>query len=121
MPFERLLQELVTRAPGARGAVFCDHEGEFVHLVIHDPKLTAYDMRCYGAHLASTWLNLESGSTQGGAGGIIELKIDCTGGTLLCRGLTAGYYLVLLLARGVATAPAAFQLRRVAGEVSREM
>lgn len=121
MPFERLLKELVTRAPGARGAVFCDFEGEFVHLVIQDPALTDYDMRCYGAHLAATWLNLQSGSTQGGAGGIVELKIDCEGGALLCRALRDGYYLVLLLAHGAATAPAAFEMRRVAEEVAREL
>ncbi len=121
MPFHRLLKGLVERSPGARGAVFCDHEGEFVQLVIQDQALTDYDMRCYGAHLAATWLSLENGSTLWGAGGIVELKIDCDGGTLLCRALRDGYYLVLLLARGAATAPAAFEMRRVAEEVSREL
>lgn len=121
MPFQRLLKGLVTRARGARGAVFCDQEGEFVHLVIQDEALTAYDMRCYGAHLAATWLNLRNGSEQVGAGGIVELKIDCTGGALLCRALRDGYYLVLLLAHGAAIAPASFQMRRVAEEVAREL
>ena len=119
MPFERLLKDLVTRAAGARGAVFCDHEGEFVQLVIQDPALTDYDLRCYGAHLAATWLSLQSG--LGGAGGIVELKIDCDGGALLCRALRDGYYLVLLLAHGAATASAAFEMRRVAEAVSREL
>ena len=121
MPFQRLLKDLVERAPGARGAVFCDHEGEFVHLVIQDQRLTDYDMRCYGAHLAATWLNLDAGSTLWGAGGLLELKIDCTGGSLLCRALRDGYYLVLLLAHGAATGPAAFEMRRVAEAVAREL
>lgn len=119
MPFQRLLKDLVTRAPGARGAVFCDHEGEFVHLVIEDPALTSYDLRCYGAHLAAAWLALQNAG--GGAGGAVELKIDCDGGALLCRALRDGYYLVLLLAHGAVTAPAAFELRRVAEQVAREL
>ncbi len=121
VPFQRLLKDLVTRAAGARGAVFCDHEGEFVHLVIQDPALTHYELRCVGAHLAATWLALQSGSALGGAGGLVELKVGCDGGALLCHGLRDGYYLVLLLAHGAATAPAAFEMRRVAEAVSREL
>ena len=121
MAFRALLKGLVDRAAGARGAVFCDVEGEFVDLAIKDEALTHYDLRAFGAHLAAPWLNLQSGSELSGAGRIVELKIGCSGGTLLCRGLRDGYYLVLLLAHGSAVAPAAFEMRRCAEEVVREL
>ncbi|HUJ27975.1 MAG TPA: hypothetical protein VLW85_18265, partial [Myxococcales bacterium] len=63
MPFRRMLDELLAQAPGARGAVFCDFEGEFVELVIRDPALTDYDMKVYGAHMAAAWMNLQANST----------------------------------------------------------
>src|SRR5215470_479527 len=60
VPFRRMLDELVARAQGARGAVFCDFEGEFVELVVADPALTDYDMKVYGAHMAAAWVNLQN-------------------------------------------------------------
>jgi hypothetical protein len=51
----------------------------------------------------------------------MELKIGCDGGALLCRALRDGYYLVLLLEHGAATGPAAFEMRRVAEAVAREL
>jgi hypothetical protein len=121
VPFQRLLDTLVARAPGARGAVFCDVQGEFVRLAIKDAALTEYELRAYGAHVAAPWLNLRTGLATSGAGGIVELKVGCPGGTLLCRALRDGYYLVLLLEHGRAAAPAAFEMARTAQEVAREL
>ncbi len=116
-----MLSSLVERAPGARGAVFCDYQGEFVELVVRDPTLSEYDMRVFGAQMASAWLSLESNSTGRGAGGIIELRLGCAAGTLLCRSLRDGYYLVLVVAPGRPSAHAAFELRHAAAEISAQL
>src|SRR5438105_8120606 len=120
VPFRRMLSKLMARAAGARGAVFCDYEGEFVELVISDPALSAYDMKVFGAQMAAAWANLQSGSSERGAGGIVEMRLACAAGTLLCRSLRDGYYVVLLLARGIPSAPAAFALEHTAVAMSRD-
>src|SRR5439155_11147204 len=75
VPFRRMLTSLVERTPGARGAVFCDFEGEFVELVVRDQSLTDYDMKIFGAQMAAAWLNLQNNSSERGAGGIVEMRL----------------------------------------------
>jgi hypothetical protein len=116
-----MLSNLVARVPGARGAVFCDYEGEFVDLAVRDPALSPYDMRVYGAHLAALWLNLQNNSSERGAGGIVELRMGCAGGTLLCRALRDGYYVVLLIAPGAPSSLAGFELQHLASEITSEL
>jgi predicted regulator of Ras-like GTPase activity (Roadblock/LC7/MglB family) len=121
VPFRRVLTTLVERAPGARGAIFCDYEGESVELVLRDARLSEYDMKVFGAQLAAAWLDPEADSSECGAGGILELRLWCAEGTLLCRSLREGYYVVLLVAKGAPSGPAGFLLRNAAGEMSREI
>ena len=121
MPFRAMLSSLVERAPGARGAVFCDFEGEFVELVVRDPSLSDYDMKVFGAQMAAAWLNLQTHASENGAGGIVELRLGCSGGTLLCRALRDGYYVVLLIARGSPSGLAAFELRHTASAITAEL
>ena len=118
VPFRRILTSLVERALGARGAVFCDHEGESVELVIRDPELSEYDMKVFGAQLASIWMGLQTDSKERGAGAVIELRVACGEGNLLCRALPDGYYLVLLVGRGTPSAYAAFALQATALEIA---
>ncbi len=113
-----MLSSLVERAPGARGAVFCDYEGEFVALVARDPALSEYDLKVFGAHMAAAWLDLETHSSAQGAGGIVELRLGCAGGTLLCRALPDGYYVMLVLEGGKPSAHAAFELGHTAKEIA---
>lgn len=121
VPFRRMLDELVASAPGARGAVFCDFEGEFVELVVADPALTDYDMKVVGAHMAAAWTNLQTGSTERGAGGIVEMRLGCEGGTLLCRSLRDGYYVVLLVRNGALSGRAAAALQTTAARMISEL
>jgi hypothetical protein len=121
VPFRRALTTLVERAQGARGAIFCDHEGESVELVVRDGGLSQYDMKVLGAQLAAAWLSLQGNSSERGAGGILELRLWCAEGTLLCRTLREGYYVVLLVAKGAPSAPAAFLLGEAAREMSGEI
>ena len=116
-----MLDELVANAPGARGAVFCDFEGEFVELVVRDPLLTDYDMKVCGAHMAAAWTNLQNGSVERGAGGILELRLGCDGGTLLCRSLRDGYYVVLLVESGTLSGRAALELQHTAALMTSEL
>jgi hypothetical protein len=113
-----MLTSLVERAPGARGAIFCDHEGEAVELVIRDADLSEYDMKIFGAQLAAMWLDLQTTSRNRGAGAVIELRLGCAAGSLLCRSLPDGYYVVLLVTRGAPSAAAAFELRATANEIA---
>ena len=121
MPFRPLLTALMERAAGARGAVLCDSEGEFVELVVRDPAVSEYDMKVFGAQMAAAWATLQANSSERGAGGIVEMRLGCAGGTLLCRSLRDGYYVVLLLGRGSPTAPAAFLLRDAASAMAAEL
>jgi hypothetical protein len=113
-----MLTTLVERVPGARGAVFCDHEGESVELVLRDPQLSEYEMKIVGAQLAAVWLSLQDGSSQSGIGPIQELHVICASGSLICRSLPDGYYVVLLIGRGAPTAFAGFALRATAAEIA---
>jgi hypothetical protein len=121
VPFRRLLGSLVARAPGARGAIFCDYEGEAVELVLGDDSLSEYDMKVFGAQLAAAWLSLRDDSAARGAGAPVELRIACAGGTLLCRSLPEGYYVVLLVRRGAPTAFASYQLGATAAAMAAEL
>jgi predicted regulator of Ras-like GTPase activity (Roadblock/LC7/MglB family) len=116
-----MLTALVGRVPGARGAVFCDFEGESVELVIRDSALSEYEMKVFGAQVAAVWLSVQTGAREHGAGGLLELRARCDAGSLLCRALPEGYYVVLLLGRGAPLAPAAFALRSAAMEIAREI
>jgi len=116
-----MLQALVEKAPGARGAVFCDYEGEFVELVVRDPTLSDYDMKIFGAQLAAAWLDLQTRATERGAGAAVEMRLGCAGGTLLCRSLRDGYYVVLLLKGGTPSALAAFELQHAATELASQL
>jgi len=126
--FEPVLRELMERAPEARGAIFCDGEGESIDLVLARPppsgcgELSDYDLKVAGAQVAASWLNLHNGSVQRGAGEALEMRLRCDAGTLLCRVLREGYYLVLLLAPGArGAAPAAFALREAADRVRADL
>lgn len=120
MPFRRLLADLVAHAPGARGAIFCDHEGENVDFAVRAPPpdgcgaLTDYEMKVAGAQLAAQWILLREHGESHGAGTVHELSLRAEHGTLLCHALKDGYYLVLLLAPGVPAARCTHALRQTA-------
>jgi hypothetical protein len=121
MPFRRLLTTLVSRTKGARGAIFCDYEGEFVDLALADPRLSEYELKVFGAQLAATWLTLDAGAKNKGAGGIVELRLACAEGTLLCNALPDGYYVVLVLERNRPSAAASFELRQTSVDLAVEL
>jgi hypothetical protein len=121
VPFRRMLTALVERVAGARGAVLCDREGESVELVIGDPALSPYEMRVFGAQLAAVSLAVQEAGRERGAGALLELAAGCAAGSLLCRTLPEGYYVVLLVGRGAPRATASFELGSAAAEMAPEI
>ena len=116
-----MLTSLVERVSGARGAVFCDHEGEAVEVVIRDAALSEYEMKVVGAQLAAVWLDLTASAQEHVVGPLIELRLGSSAGTLLCRSLPEGYYVVLLVGIGIPGSPAAFALRSAAADIATEL
>jgi predicted regulator of Ras-like GTPase activity (Roadblock/LC7/MglB family) len=125
--FAALLGDLIASANGARGAVFCGHDGEFVDLLVARPQpagcgeLTDYDLKVIGAHLAAPWLRLQDGSANAGAGTALEMAMRCKEGALLCARLPEGYYLVLLLSPAAQMSRAFVALRRVAERLAEHL
>jgi len=116
-----MLTTLVERTPGARGAIFCDHEGESVELVLRDPQLSEFDLKIFGAQLASVWMDLSTTSSEHAMGSLVELRVVCAKGTVLCRSLPDGYYVALLVGSGSPSAFAGFALREAAAEIASEI
>jgi predicted regulator of Ras-like GTPase activity (Roadblock/LC7/MglB family) len=116
-----MLTALVERVPGARGAVFCDREGESVAQVARDGAVSEYDMKVFGAQIAALWVGLQESARECGAGAIVELRVGCAGGSLFCRSLPDGYYVVLLTGPHGGGGRAGFELRQAAAEIAAEL
>lgn len=127
MPFRRLLSDLVARTPGARGAIFCDYEGEHVDFTVREPPppgappLSDFDMKVVGAQLTAQWVLLRERGAHHNAGEPLELRLLTPGGTLLFRALKDGYYVVLLLTPDALACTATRALEQTAQLISREL
>lgn len=112
----------MARVPGARGAIFCDYEGENVELFLASPppagcpELSEFDMKICGAHVAAPLARLREADANP-----LELRLLCTKGALLCRMLPDGYYVALLLAAPGRSAVATLRLAETARLVAAEM
>jgi hypothetical protein len=126
VPFRRLLAELVAQAPRARGAIFCDHEGESIDLALATPPpagcgaLSEYELRVCGAQFAAAWLLLLERAPREGAGQLHELRLRAAHGTVLCAVVKEGYYAALLLAEGAQAGRATLALRETAAKMALE-
>ena len=127
VPFRGLLDRLVRSTRGARGAIFCDYEGEAVASCIAVPPppgcapLGDYDVKICGAQMAAPMLALFDQERAATLGRLVELRMLCAHGTLACHALPEGYYLVLLLAPGSHTFDAGFRLRETSALVAAQM
>lgn len=95
MALKGVLNDLVAAVPGARGAMFLDHEGEAV--VVTDSDLPAYDLQVIGAYSGIFLSNARRVSDELNLGHTQRLKIECRDSHLFITGLNDGYYLVLVL------------------------
>jgi hypothetical protein len=117
VPFRALLEKLVAATRGARGAIFCDLEGESIDLFVARPQpagcgeLTEFDLKICGAQVAAPLLGVGEVAAEASAGAPREVRVLCAQGTLLCRVISDGYYVVLLLAPGGRSGDATRKLR----------
>lgn len=93
MPFRAVLQGLVARSPLARGAVFCDFEGERVEAVLADPALDPFELDLAGASYAGAVEQLSSSEDA-------QIRVLHERGVIWVQPVCDGYYVVLLVARG---------------------
>ena len=127
MPFRELLGALVAGVPGARGAIFCDYEGESVDLFVAAPQppgcgpLSVYDLKLCGAQLTAVWTMLQECSKANGAGRLDALRLAAEHGTLLCHAAKQGYYVTLLLAPRAQASMAAVAVAELARRFAEEM
>src|SRR5205814_8869503 len=68
LSFRGMLTALVKRVPKARGAVFCDHEGESVEPGIHADTLSESELKVAGAPPAAACLAVQESARDCGAG-----------------------------------------------------
>ena len=110
--------------PGARGAVFCDAQGEAVSSVgasgRESPEtLDDYELRVTGAQLATPLDQVEQAREHLGAAR--ELVVRGPGETLVVQLLKDGYYLVVCLAPSALAARALPPSRTLASRLTTEL
>jgi predicted regulator of Ras-like GTPase activity (Roadblock/LC7/MglB family) len=99
---DEILRDLIDAVPGARGAVFCDPEGETISSVgasgrTDQEKLDDYDLRVAGAQFA-TPLHLAMKNSGEVLGEFLECTIAGGREKILIHMLPEHYYVVLCLA-----------------------
>lgn len=118
MSFKTLLEQLLTRVSGARGAIIVDWEGEMVD---HAACMDRYDLQVLGAHKGVILANLRNAVRRLGDEEIEEVVISTAVGQTLILPLTHEYALILTLERGDALGRALFEARRCVAELRREI
>ena len=123
--FDVLLRELIRTVPGARGAVFCDYDGETVTSVgasgkmDHEP-MDDFNLRVAGAQFA-TALILASEKSDSAMGSPRECIIHGKREKLVIHMLPDHYYLVLCLEPNALTGPGLFHVRDAAKVLAAEI
>lgn len=96
MPYQRLMEAMVTTVSGATGAVFADQEGEAV--VTTGRNIPKYELQVIGAYAGIFLSNLKRTCRAIGLGDAERFKLECRASTLLITDVKDGYYLVLVMA-----------------------
>jgi len=109
MPFKKLLGELVSRVPGAMGAVLADWEGEAVDQSGH---LNDYELKVIGAHKGVILQNLREVVGRLEDDHVREIVVTTEKVQTVVMPVTPDYFLVLTLNRDDALGRALFESRR---------
>ena len=118
MAFKRLLAQLMTSVPGARGAIMADWEGEAVDQV---GLMDDYDLQVMGAHKGVILQNLYKIASRLDHDRPSEVVITTTRAQTLLLPVTSDYFLMLTLDRGGALGRALFEARRCTQALHREI
>lgn len=95
--FREMLQEMIDDIPGARGAIFLDHEGEAVDRIGRD--LSDYDLQVIGAYQGIFLSQLRRLTEDLRHGEVARFRIAGRNSSLFVSDLKDGYYLVLITGR----------------------
>lgn len=109
MPFKPLLNALIERVPGARGAIVADWEGEAVDYV---GSMDDYDLKVIGAHKGVILHNMREVINRLGNDDVKEIIITTGQSQTLILPVTKEYYLVLTLDRSDMLGRALLEARR---------
>lgn len=118
MPFKRWLNELLTRVPGAQGAILADWEGEAVEQI---GLLDDYDLKVIAAHKGVILSNLREVVDRLGDDQLNEVVITTKCGQTLILPVTRDYYLVLTMDRSDMLGRALLEARRCRQALYREI
>ncbi len=95
VPFNRILNEMLTSTEGAIAAVFLDYEGETVAVLTNG--LSADDVKVIGAYQGIFFTRLRNLCERVDAGTIDRFKFDFPGAKILSIDLKDGYYVTLVV------------------------
>lgn len=123
--FDAILRELLTKVPGARGAVFCDYEGETVVSVgtsgatDHEVR-DDYNLRVAGAQFATPLISADE-RKDSAMGRPRECVISGEREKLVVHMLPDHYYLILCLDPGALVGRSLVHVREVAEVLAKEI
>lgn len=118
MSFKCWLNELLTRVPGAQGAILADWEGEAVEQM---GLLDDYDLKVIAAHKGVILSNLREVVDRLGDDQLNEVVITTKCGQTLILPVTRDYYLVLTMDRSDMLGRALLEARRCRQALYREI
>jgi predicted regulator of Ras-like GTPase activity (Roadblock/LC7/MglB family) len=118
MPLRILLQELVERTDGARGAILADWEGEAVE---HFSCMDDFQLKVAGAHKGVILDGLRRVTARLGGAEPQEIVISTEKSQTLVLPVTHEYFLVLILAPDSLFGRALFEARRCIDRLRQEI
>lgn len=95
--FKQVLQEMCDDIPGARGAIFLDHEGEAVER--YGDGVSDYQLQVIGAYQGIFLSQLRRLCEDLRQGVLSNFRIGCRDAALFVCELADGYYIVLVTDR----------------------
>jgi predicted regulator of Ras-like GTPase activity (Roadblock/LC7/MglB family) len=118
VPFEAILQELVSDVEGATGAILLDADGEAV--IWYTPG-SSERLRLRAAYIAVAVQSCRLSSARLGIGPVTEMIIQYDGAQLVVKELEEGYFFVLELNSSANLGQALKRVQPAVASLRREM
>ena len=118
MPLKTILNELMSRIPGASGAIFADWEGESVE---HVARQDSYELKVIGAHHGIILQNLRRATQTMGGDAVEDVVIGAERLNTVIVPVDSDYFLVLTLSKEQLLGPARRAARECAAKLRQEI
>ena len=118
MPFKRILTELVSTVPGARGAILADWEGEAVEHFSYDDD---FEMKLVGAHKGIILNRIRKAYEDLNAGELQEIIITAEQQRFLVGAIGPEYSVVMTLGREAVVGQALYRFRKAVTLLKKEI